>query len=321
MKNYLIYGTDKQINHIQTNKIVKSCLSEVNEFNFMSFDCTETPLYEIIEAIESFSFFSQQRVIVLKEALFLSTSTQQIPFDNDYDTLLACLSNIDEQTVVVIIVPHEKLDTRKNLVKKIQALLEVIKTDEYSQDQLRTLISRKLESEGFSIEGEATALFLKRSPNDVASIRNNLDKVMLYESTSKHITYETVTKMLIVNIEDNIFDLSTAFLRKDTKKMYHCLNEMKQLKEEPIKLIVMISNQIRLILQVQALATLRHNQAEIASILKVHPYRIKLIFSEYLYHRDLKSYQKQLYELNRSIITGKTKGYLGLELFLIRNTI
>lgn len=321
MENYLVYGQDKQLNNIQINKIASSFLQELNEFNFITISFEETPLVQVIESIDSYDFFVTKRVIVIKDAWFLTTTSNFVYNEKDYDNLINALACNDENTLIIMTVASDKLDTRKKLVKSISKEFKLIKTENYTTEQLRTIISKKINKDGYSIEGEALSLLLQRSSNNFSNLKHDLQKLLLYETNSKHITVKTVKLLVANNIEDSIFDLSTALLKCDIKKMHHCLFELKLLKEEPIKIVVILGNQIRLILQVQKLASLKFSQSEISRILKVHPYRVKIIFADFLYKKNISNMQRHLYELNKAYITGFSKGYLDLELFLIKSTI
>lgn len=92
------------------------------------------------------------------------------------------------------------------------------------------------------------------------------------------------------------------------------------LNEEPIKLIVLIAGQMRLIYQVKLLDRKGYNDKEIGKFLGVNPYRLKYIRQEGKSF-DLNELLKCLDELSKldvQIKTGKIDKKMGLELFMIR---
>ena len=92
------------------------------------------------------------------------------------------------------------------------------------------------------------------------------------------------------------------------------------LNEEPIKLIVLIAGQMRLIYQVKLLDRKGYTDKEIGKILGVNPYRLKYLRQEGK-DFDLNELLKCLDALSRldvEIKTGKIDKKMGLELFMIR---
>ncbi|MGW6106074.1 DNA polymerase III subunit delta, partial [Bacillus subtilis] len=85
-------------------------------------------------------------------------------------------------------------------------------------------------------------------------------------------------------------------------------------------IMALISNQFRLILQTKYFAEQGYGQKQIASNLKVHPFRVKLamdqarLFSE----EELRSIIEQLAVMDYEMKTGKKDKQLLLELFLLQ---
>ena len=90
--------------------------------------------------------------------------------------------------------------------------------------------------------------------------------------------------------------------------------------EEPIKLIVLIANSMRLLYQVKLLDRKGYNDREIASMLSLNPYRLKYIRQDGKEYdlNELLSKLDELSKLDVDIKTGKIDRFRGLELFLMR---
>ena len=74
-------------------------------------------------------------------------------------------------------------------------------------------------------------------------------KLCLY---SKHITHMILFDELVSKpLDENVFALTSAILQKDRRKMFSIYHDLMILNEEPIKLIVLIAGQMRLIYQVK----------------------------------------------------------------------
>ena len=93
---------------------------------------------------------------------------------------------------------------------------------------------------------------------------------------------------------------------------------LKLLKMEPIALIAMLANQFRLILQVAILRKENKREDEIATLLQVHPYRVKLA-TKHINNYNLNEVKKimvDLATLDAKIKTGENDRYVDFELFL-----
>ena len=107
-------------------------------------------------------------------------------------------------------------------------------------------------------------------------------------------------------------------MKKDFKKIFECYNDLMVLKEEPIKIIAMLGNQFTLVYQCKLLANEGNMSKDIASILKVHPYRVKLALdTDYMIY-ELEDIIKKLHNLDYEIKKGKIDKNVGLENFLLR---
>jgi len=89
--------------------------------------------------------------------------------------------------------------------------------------------------------------------------------------------------------------------------------------EEPIKIIVMLANQFRIIYQSKEMYKKGYTENDIASTLNIHPYRIKLALNKAKEYnsKDLLNYIKKLSDLDIGIKTGNINKEIGLELFII----
>ena len=117
--------------------------------------------------------------------------------------------------------------------------------------------------------------------------------------------------------KDNIFDLTDGIMKKDYKKVYECYNDLITIGEEPIKIISLLANQFLLMYQVKLLSYSSRNNNEIAEILNVHPYRVKLAMQTNYLTDELSDILKKLHALDFDIKSGKVNKIIGLENFLL----
>ena len=99
------------------------------------------------------------------------------------------------------------------------------------------------------------------------------------------------------------------------------LKAIMKLGEEPIKIIVMLANQIRIIYQTKELSKKGYREKDIAQILDIHPYRVKLALTNgYKYTSSvLLKKISELAQMDIDIKKGLVDKSIALELFIVSN--
>ena len=146
---------------------------------------------------------------------------------------------------------------------------------------------------------------------------NEIDKLIVYKGKDKNITYEDIELVITSNLENNIFKLTNMIMEKNTNNIIKVYKDLVRNNEDPIKILITISNQFRLVLQVKLMVKNGFTDNEIISILKEHPYRIKLSKQVAISEKELKENILKLSELNKNIVLGKIEKEFGLEMFLL----
>ena len=92
----------------------------------------------------------------------------------------------------------------------------------------------------------------------------------------KLITKDIVEELVAKSLEQNIFTLVDKVISKKIDEALRIYYDLLKQNEEPLKILSIIANQFRLIYQVKGLSQKGYGQQQIASVLKVHPFRVKL---------------------------------------------
>jgi DNA polymerase-3 subunit delta len=217
-----------------------------------------------------------------------------------------------------LVVPSDKLDKRKIIVKKLLDIAEVKEFNKLSEDSMVGFAKDLFAKNNYQISFRALNMLIDRVGCNLLLLNNECEKLMLYKMNDKKIDEETIEEMIVRYDFDNIFALTDAVIKKDINASLSLYQELLKRNEEPIKIIVLLANQFRLIFQVKRLHTKGFSESQIASNLGVHPYRVKLANEVKLTDKELLSYINSLADLDESIKMGKINKDVGLELFLLR---
>ena len=296
------------------NKIVQETLKEKNEFNFVSLDFLSSSLEDILENLQSSSLFDGKKMIVVKNPYFFVDTKIKLPFNNDLSLFENYLYNPNENCEFIIICPKKYYNPKNKYFTIIQSIGEVNNLLIENLEDRKAYALELLKQANLEIENKALDLLVSRCL-EITQLEKEIAKLILY---NQKIDENVIETMVSEPLEDNVFELSNALLKKDSKKVMKVYTDLKKQKVEPIQLISMLSNQLRLLIEVSILKDKYRYDEDLAKILKVHPYRIKLA-RENTRKFTLTQIKKMLIDLAQldiDIKKGSKDRYIDFEIFL-----
>ena len=311
----LIISEPSLILKAKLNQYTKEVIEEKDEFNYNVFDFEENSFEEIVDALQTPSFSSEKKVVICKNPYFIKDNKIKLPFVNDIKVLEQYIKNENPDSVFIIICP-KKYHTAKSkfitLISKVGQVENLLFEDE---NDFVLYGNKLIEKTNIDIDLNAKEILFERCANDVCKLEREIAKLAIFNDK---IDSETITKMVSRPLEDDVFELSNALLNKDRKRTMKLYSDLKLLKMEPINLIALLANQFRLIMQVLILKRENKKETEIASLLEVHPYRVKMAIKHgYNFSlKDVKDILVELAVLDAKIKSGEADRYVDFELFL-----
>jgi DNA polymerase-3 subunit delta len=278
----------------------------------------ETPLSVVLEDALMLSLFTDKKVIICHNCYFLTASTIKLDINHNIDDLINYIKLKNNDTIIIFVVDCENLDERKNIVKLLKKEANLFKANKLIDNELVDFIMNYLKEKGYKISRNDASYLKDRTNNNLDTVYQELNKLMLYKNDEKEIVEDDINELVSKTIDDNIFSLVNAVVDNDKPKIIEIYNELIRNNEEPVKIIVLIANQFRLIYQTKILYNQGYTEKDIADKLGVHPYRIKLAYQKgkLISEKKLLKYLGNLADLDFEIKSGKIDKYLGLELFL-----
>ncbi len=316
---YLIYGEEKYLIDEKIKEISNKYIINNEDNNFIKYDLCETSIEDLLEDASMQSLFSNVKVVIGINAFFLTSSNSKINIDHNLEKLIKYINSPNPSSILILTV-NNSLDERKKIVKELKNKATVYEYKKTDYNTLFAFIKNKLSKSGYQFHDETIKLFISRVGYDLIRVDNEIDKLMLYRYYEKEIFDEDVLDLVPKTLEENIFDLIDAVVSKDKEKIFMIYDYLLNQGEEAIKIIVLLANQFRLIYQIKILAEKGYDEKDIASSLKVHPYRVKLAYlkGKTFKEKILLNYLNELAELDIAIKTGDIDKEMGLELFLLK---
>lgn len=313
MNLFLIYGIENYLIDKKIDEIIKK--SKIDSDNIIRFNLEEDSIYNVLLEASTVSMFSDKKVIIVDNSNFLSAKTSLT--DEEVKELLKYVNNPFEDVTLVFILRDEKLDSRKKITKELIKLFKVIECNRIDNHRINDYVINYIKDKGYSISSSSVELLISKVGYDLSNIMNELDKLFIYKDENKKITREDIDEVITKNLEKNIFELTNAIVNKNKDKINQIYKELTLSGEDPIKLLITLSNQYRLILQVKLMRQSGYSEKEIVSTLKEHPYRINLAMNSVYEVADLKDKLLKLSKLDYDIVTGKVDKFFGFEMFLL----
>lgn len=313
---YLVFGEQELLVNKMIDKLAKSELDVIDDFNLVTFDSIKTPLYEIVNDASTLPFMADKKVVIVKNCYFLTTENPKLDFEQSFNELDEYLDNQNEGVVVIFSVITNKLDDKNPLVKKIKEKSKIYAVDNVNKKDLPRIVKQMFEKQGISITSDALNEFLSRCGDDMYLINGEIEKLSCYK---KEIDIKDIDLMVAKKIEDNVFEMIDNIFAKKYDKVFKIYYDLKINNNEPLTLISLIASQVRFLYQVMVLKDKGYSENNIANELSCHPYRAKLAL-EKVYHlnkMDLTDLLVELSSLDIKIKSGEIDRFVGFELFLL----
>lgn len=307
MNTYIIESTD----YIVINSRIKDILTKNNLTSDMiiKYDLLETPISVAIEDLDTYNFLSSNKVVICDNAYFLTSSKPKSAISHNEEELERYLKNPSSDNILILIC--DKIDSRKKIVKLVDK--KYILGGEVSIDDL---VKERLND--YKMDFKTIRYLIDYCDNDNERILNELEKLKCYKLKEKIITIDDINEVVIKLTGDNIFDLIDSIVSKNRNKAYRITQDLINRGEDISKIIIMVSDQFRLMYQVKSFLKQGLTQDRIASELKIHPYRVKLAIEKgYNYSSKLLLTNLEYFaDLDYMIKTGSNNPKLCFELFL-----
>lgn len=318
---YVFYGTESYLLQEMVSYMERKLVDpESRDFNYSTYDLRETPIELVLQDAETFPFMADRRLVVGKDALFLTGARVSSSVEHNGDALIAYAENPPEYSTLVLVVPQEKLDERKNIVKKLKSQAVTAVFQPLQGNELEAWVVRRAKHYHVSLAPGVPTLLVAMVGQDLALLNQELKKMSQYTGSGGTITVDTVELLASRSLEQDIFALVDRVARVKLDEAFRILYDLLQNKEEPIKILNLLARQFRLILQAKLLSNRGYGQKQIASQLKVHPYAVKLALEQggHFSEKALREILSTLADEDFRMKSGQTDKVLALEMFLLK---
>ncbi|MEG6585805.1 DNA polymerase III subunit delta [Dendrosporobacter sp. 1207_IL3150] len=267
---YLIYGEETYLARQLEKAITAALLSpEDRDMNLNIIDSDSSP-QELINLIDTIPFFGDKNLIVVRNStLFKNRKTGQSENESDDKTderLINLLSNMPAYSYVVFLSP-DKIDKRRKVYKTIEKFGTIVEVAPLKPKDVRVWLQGKLGELNKRMSHDAMEHFLASvslmSRISLGFLESELDKAAIF-SEKQIITKDDLISVMSTIPEASIFAMIDAVSEKNTQKALVLLSEQLASGEHPIKILSLLTRQVRLLWQAKELMLQGYGSREIS---------------------------------------------------------
>jgi DNA polymerase-3 subunit delta len=317
---YVCYGTEKYLQQEFIQHMIDKLIEpEQKAFAVSRYDLIEASLDTVLDDAETLPFLADKKIVIAKNALFFTGAKESTKVEHRIGRLLDYMKSPVDYAVIVFVVDVDKLDERKKIVKALKDSQSAIPFLPLSVEELTRWIIRRAEKWGVTFVEGAVDQFILYTGAQLQLITAELEKLSLFVGPNGCITRELIGQLVVRSAEQNVFILMDEIVKQRLDNALSILHDLLKQREEPIKIILLIARQFRMMLQIKELEHQSYSQQQIAGQIGAHPYAVKLASEQgrsYTLTR-LSGLLSRLGELDYRMKSGKVDKALGLELFIL----
>ena len=307
---YVLYGLERYLIDKEIKKIIEN--NNIDELSISKYNAKNNSLEEILFDVDSMPLFGNKRLIIIDESYFFTG--EKSSDEHLLEKIEKFLNGFSSNNIVLFVVNNEKLDERKKITKLVKKIGKSIEFN--AKSDANAMIKDLLKD--YDISTSNINLIKFRINNKSEVINSEIDKLLIYKE-DKTISEEDIMNVISEYPNIDFFQFIDNIINKKVEETLKTYYELLKLKEEPIKIIVTLANQFRLMYQAKKMFQSGYSEKDIVMETGEHPYRVKLAISKAQKYKDedLLEILKKLGEINLNAKKGLVDSKTALEMFII----
>ena len=306
MNNYLIKSNAISLIDKKIEELIKE--KGFDSSSVTTYDLEEDSITSLIEDADTISFLTPNKVIIGKN---LSNNNLD---EKNLKTLSKYLDNPNSDVLLILVTTN--IDARKKIIKEVINKLSLVNIS----TDTKTLVKDILK--GYDVEYRVINLLEEYYSEDLERLISETKKLALAFINNKKITYKDALELLVkpLNKQDSLaFDLVREIALKDKKKAVNIYNELLSYNIESYALFGLLESQYRLLYQVKVLNKRNISYNDMASILEVHPFRVKKTLELVRYYtlKGIRKLLRNLSDIDFKIKSGVYENNIIIDLLIL----
>ena len=305
--NYLLVYDNYYLFQEKLKDIISS--TKFENASITNYDLEEEDLYNALLDLDTYSFLTEQKVIIIKNINLLEDN-------QDTKHLLKYLDNPNNDNLLIL--TTTKFNATKKINKELKKKTNYIKLETDLNKEIKNIL------QGYEVEAGVITKLIEYSNNNIDIIKSECDKLKQYKFDTKKITKEDVETIVIKHIGEStqiVFDLIKDIAIKDKKRAIIKYEKLKKYNVDDIALIGLLESQLRLMIQIIMFSEKNYTNKDIAATLNIHPYLIEKTkeLLRYSNKKDVCNMIKNLSNIDYKIKSGQIDNKDAIFMYIINN--
>ncbi|MBU1140980.1 MAG: DNA polymerase III subunit delta [Firmicutes bacterium] len=308
---YLYYCNNEfQLNHKIDEKLAEF---NVDPFNIIKYDLLENSSDDILEDLQTVSFFAEKKVIIVRNLGEIEKEGESV-----IKNWVSYLEKPNPDVILLVIV-NDIIPEDSPLGGALFKYAYIEKIKEMDKKEYPDFVRNMFKKYQYMITDDAIEALLERTNLDFTLISQEAEKLMLFAYDNKEITEKAVLLLVSRNLEENIFELTNALLAKNQPKTIEIFYDLVARNEDPLRILNNIVGKVRELMHTKLLIEKGYRQEQIAEHFHMKSGRAYYLVknAQSISFSILENHLKKLSKLDYDIKSGKIDKKLGLELYLL----
>lgn len=308
---YVIYGNNDFLLNLTLEQKIESF--QVDPFNIIHYDLLENASDDVLEDLQTVSFFAETKVIVVRNIQVIEQQGESV-----IQSWNAYLEKPNPDCILIVVL-QELLPETNPIGKQLQKYAFLEKIKDMDKKEYPMFVRNLFTKYQYQITDQAIDALLERTNMDFQLIAQEAEKLMLFSYDSKEIDEKEVLLLVSRNLEENIFELTNALLSKNQQKTIEIFYDLVARNEDPIRILNNIVGKVRELMHAKLLIEKGYRQDQIADHFRIKSGRAYYLVrnAQSVTFEMLETHLSKLSKLDYEIKSGKIDKKLGLELYLL----
>ncbi len=283
---YLLYGEEEYLK--------QECLDKLDAILPPGFEMLNKTSLEdadaagIYDAAITAPFMCEKRVVIAKDPVFIKASKADEKETDDVassdkksasnqDDGAAKLLSDDLSSAIVILYVRGTLDKRKKVFKLFDAADRTVEISLLPEEELISWITRETQNEGGKISYPAAKAIIEAVGGTITAVLPEIKKLVAYKKTEL-IDTPDVEALVSISVEASVFAMIDSLFSPKKQKAYELLEDMLLSNEQPIRILNLISRQLRLLTYAKSQLSQGVSRTEIQRQLELRSFAATKLF-------------------------------------------
>lgn len=319
----LMFGVEQYLIKWAVDSLINKYVNPATvSMDYVLLDEEHASCDEIIEACETFSMFSEKRIVWVRNFKPLTSDSPRGYQKKDLERLIEYLESSNQGTIVVF--SGDEIKDSTLIVKALKKNGKTYDFDKLGKGDLTSFARKRFRAAGIDISPAILAQLIditgynnRESDYRLYNFENDIAKIIAL-SDGIRITERDLMEAVSGDMDTFIFDMLDGIVANQKDKAFSVLHNMLHSGQDAFSIIGSIASQFELMLSIRQLREEGMDLKGIHSRLGGSEFRIKklLPYTNRYSVEKLKKALSSIYEVDRSIKTGLLSDELALEIFI-----